>query len=71
MRGAFLTHSNKKLHVPQSDDNMHVKNLCEFVKTDLSINIRDFYLCGPAFHTLHVMNGAIKIYAVQIYATSA
>ena len=45
---------------------MHVTNLCEFVKTGLLIN---FYLCILASLCI-VMYGTIKIYAVQIYATS-
>ena len=42
---------------------MRVKNLCKFVKTGLSTNLCDFYLCVPAFYAFV---GTIKIYAVQI-----
>ena len=43
------------------------ENLCKFVKTGLLINLCDFYLCSNALCI--VMYGAIKICAVQIYAT--
>ena len=41
---------------------MRVRNLCEFVKMGLWINLYDFYLCVYV-----VTYGAIKIYTVQIY----
>ena len=50
---------------------MRVRNLCEFVKTGLLINLCDFYLAMRSSTLCIATYGAIKIYAVQIYAISA
>ena len=47
---------------------MHVRNLCEFIKTGLA-SLDKLFMCSS---TLCIVTyGAIKIYAVQIYATCA
>ena len=49
---------------------MCVRNLCEFVKTGLLINSCDcLFMLSSALCI--VTYGTIKIYVVQIYATSA
>ena len=48
---------------------MRVKNLCEFVKTGLLINLCDSYLCVLALY-VYITYGAIEIYVGQIYTTS-
>ena len=50
---------------------MRVRNLCEFVKMDLLINLCDFYLFMRSSALCIVAYGAIEMCAVQVYATCA
>ena len=55
-----LSH-NTLIIIPQSDIFMCVRNLCEFLKTSLLINLWFLFMCSSALCI--VMYGTIKIYA--------